>query len=53
MIQQKNLKLTKQDHAFKAYPNTCNVEIFKYFNPELLLKDAESAIKSKLIKLLT
>ena len=46
-------KLTKQEHAFKVYAISYNVEILSSFNTGLQLKDAESAIKSKLIKLLT
>ena len=49
----KNIKTTKRDHAFKGYASTYNVEILSFFNPELQLKDTESLIKSKLIKLLT
>ena len=36
-----------------GYVNTSNVEISNSFNPELQLKDTESAIKSKGIDLLT
>ena len=36
-----------------GYVNTSNVEISNSFNPELLLKDTESTIKSKGIDLLT
>ena len=49
----KNIKITKQEHAFKGYASTYNVEILNSFNPELQLKDTESTIKSKLIELLT
>ena len=48
----KNIKITEREHTFKGYINTYNVEILYYFNPELQLKDTESAIKSKLIALL-
>ena len=37
----------------KARQSTCNVEILNSFNPKLQFKDAESAIKSKPIELLT
>ena len=37
----------------KVFASTYNVEILNYFNPELLLKDTEYAIKSMLIELLT
>ena len=40
-------------HAFKGYVITYNFEILNSFNPELQLKDNESAIDSKLIELLT
>ena len=49
----KNIKITKWQHAFKSYIGTYNVEILNSFNPELQLKDNESTIKSKLIDLLT
>ena len=48
-----DVKITKREHAFKGYASTYNVEILNSFNPELELKDTESAIKSKLIELLT
>ena len=48
----KNLKITKQAHAFKGFASPYNVEIFNYFNPELRLKYTESAIKNKIIDLL-
>ena len=32
---------------------TCNVEILNPLNPELKVKDTESAVKSKVIDLLT
>ena len=38
---------------FKGYANSNNVEILNSFNPEIQLKDTESAIKNKLIDLLT
>ena len=49
----KNTKIATQEHCFKGYASTYNVEILNSFNPELELKDTESAIKSKLIELLT
>ena len=49
----KNVKITKQEHAFKAYASVYNAEVLNSFNIELQLKDTESAIKSKLIELLT
>ena len=50
---EKNVKLTKWEHAFKGFASTYNVKISNYFSPELKLKDTQSAIKSKLIELLT
>ena len=52
-MNKKNIKIAKREHAFKGYASTYNVEILNSFNPELRLKDTESAIKGKLIKLLT
>ena len=52
-MNEKNIKITKREHAFKVYASTYNVEILNFFDPELELKDTESAIKSQLIKLLT
>ena len=46
-------KITKREHAFKGDPSTYNVEVLNSFNPELQLKYTESAIESKLIKLMT
>ena len=47
------MKITKRAHAFKGFAIFYNVEILNPFNPELQLKDTQSAIKSKLIDLLT
>ena len=52
-FEQNNIKVTKKEHAFKGLARTYNVEISSYFNPELQLKDTESAIKNKLQKLLS
>ena len=49
----KKYKKTKRQHAFKGYVSTYNVEILNPSNPKLQLKDIESAIKSKLMGLLT
>ena len=46
------MKITKE-HAFKEFASTYNVGIPNSFNPELQLKYTESAIRSKLIELLT
>ena len=52
-MNEKNIKIAKREHAFKGYPSTYSVETLNYFNPELQLKDIESAIESKLIEVLT
>ena len=52
-MNEKNVKKTKRDHAFKGYTSTYNVDVLNSFNPELQLKDTEYATKSKLIELLT
>ena len=49
----KILKITKREHACKGYVSIYDIDILNSFNPELQLKDTESAIKSKLIELLT
>ena len=50
----KNVKSeAKLAHAFKGYGGSYHVEILNTFNHEIQLKDTESAIKSKLIELLT
>ena len=45
--------IIKQSHAFQGYASSYNVEIMSVFNSELQLKDIESAIKNKLIDLLS
>ena len=49
----KKYKNNKISTCFKGYGSTYNVQILNFFNAELQLKDTESAIKSKLIELLT
>ena len=53
LLNEKNIKIAKQKHAFKGYAGTYGLDILNYFNPELQLKDIESGIKSNLIELLT
>ena len=43
----------KRTHGFKGYASSYNVEILNPFNAELQLQDIKSAIKCKLIELLT
>ena len=45
--------MAKQAYGFKSLASSYNVEILNSYNLELQLKDTESAIKSKLIDLLT
>ena len=52
-LNERNIKVTKREHAFKSFVSTYDVEILNSFNPELQLKDTESAIKNKLKKLLS
>ena len=47
-LNKKNVKVTIREHAFKGYASTDNVNILNSFNPELLLKDTESAVSSNL-----
>ena len=51
--EKKNVKIAKRAHTFKAFASSSNAEILNSFVPELQLKDAESAIKNKLKKLLS
>ena len=46
----KNIKIAKREHAFRDFASTYNIEILNSFNPELQLKDIESAIKNILKK---
>ena len=39
ILNEKNVKTTKQAHAFKGYASPYNVEILNSFNPELQVKD--------------
>ena len=52
-LNEQNIKIIKQEHVFKSYASTYNVDILNSFHPELQLKDTEFAIKSKLIDLLS
>ena len=45
IFKRKKCKITKQAHAFKGYASYYSVDILNSFNPELQLKDTESAIK--------
>ena len=45
-------KIAKQEHTFKGYARTYNVETLNAFNSEVQPKDTESAIKTKLVELL-
>ena len=52
-LNEKHVKITKREYAFIGYASTDNIEILNFFNPELQIKDTESAIKSKLIDFLS
>ena len=53
VLNEKNIIITKGEHAFKGFASTYHVEILNSFNPELQLKDTESVIKNKLLDLLS
>ena len=44
-LDEKNIKTTKREDAFKGCASTSNVEILDSCNPELQLKDTEPAVK--------
>ena len=52
-MNKKNVKLTKRSRGFRDYASSYNAQILNPFNSELELKDFESAIKNKLIDLLS
>ena len=45
----RKVKITKQAHAFKGFASSYHVEILNYSDPELQLKDTESAINLNLL----
>ena len=47
------IQITKRVHCFKGFASSYNVEFLNSLNLELQLNDTESAIKSKVIVLLT
>ena len=49
-FKQKNINITKREHVFKGFENTYNIS--NSFNPELQLKDTDSAIKNMLKKII-
>ena len=52
-MDEENANIMKRSHAYKGYTSTYNVEILNYLNLELQLQDTESAIRNKLVALLT
>ena len=52
-MNKKYIKIAKREHAFKDQASTFNVETLNSFISKLLLKDTESAMKSKLINFLS
>ena len=52
-MNKKIVTITIQSHAFKGYANSYNVEVLNCFTLEVQLKNIESAIKIKLIDLLS
>ena len=53
ILNKRNVKATKQSHAYRGYASTYNTEILNSFNPGLQPKDAESEIENKLTNLLS
>ena len=51
--QRRKCKNNKASICFKGFASSYNDEILNYINLELQFKDTESAIKNKLIDLLT
>ena len=51
ILNKRNVKTTKQSHAYRSYASTYNAEILNSFNPGLQPKDAESEIENKLTNL--
>ena len=50
-MNEKNVKIMKQAHAFKGYASSYNVEIFNSFDPELQIKDnPQLKINQKIIE---
>ena len=49
ILNEKNVKITKQKYAFKGYGSFYNFEILNSFNHGRLLKDTEFAIRNRLI----
>ena len=48
ILNKRNVKTTKQSHAYRGYASTYNAEILNSFNPGLQPKDTESEIENKL-----
>ena len=51
-MNKKDVKITKQSHAFKGYRSSYNVVALSSFNPSLQLQNTASAIENKLLNLL-
>ena len=49
----KSVKRAKRSHVYKVYASTYNADISYTFNPELQLRNTESAMKNRLRGLLT
>ena len=52
-MNEKNAKITKRSHPYKGYASSYNIDILNSFNSELQPKDTESAVRNKLIDLLS
>ena len=53
LLTKKKAKITKRSHAYNGYGSSYIADILNSFNPELQLKNSESAIRNKLMGLMT
>ena len=51
--EKKNAKIAKQSHTYKSFASSYNINILISFSAELQIKDTESAVRSKVIDLLS
>ena len=52
-MNENNVKTPKQSCPYRGYLSTYNAKILNSFNPELQLKDTESAVENKIINVLS
>ena len=51
-MNENNVKTSKQSYPYRGYLSTCNAKFLNSFNPELQLKDTQSAVENKIINVL-